>query len=150
MKVFEAIDGFLPEPMFAQWSMVTPEYERLMVDSGPHMAELYLMTCCRVAAEEHYPGIQLVDQVRWPRLNQIPIGRTKPWHVDPGIISCVYHVTPEWESGGELRIWVEVEEEPLAVKYVPNRLVIFDASLPHMVDHGEQVRYTLHVPFGIE
>lgn len=151
-QIFQFYDDFLSPWDFGIFSTDDfLKYEEIANEHGPSKRQTELMRRCRSAAEEIYPDLILVDQVDWPRLNQIPPGQTKKKHVDSGMISCVYHITVPWSGGGELRIFADEElPVPITVEYKPNRLVIFDASLPHMVDVGQQVRYTLHVPFAIQ
>ena len=130
---------------FAYWSGLIPSaHAQQMEREGPGDYEASLYQRCLERVENLVPELVLVRQVDWPVMNQLPAGMEKPLHTDPDIISCVFHCSPTWAAGDGGALVTEAGE---AILYQPNRLVVFDASVPHLVEAPGRVRHTALVPF---
>lgn len=141
------IDDFLSEEEFSYWSKLTPSQHQqriVAVGKGPH--EILLYDKCTQVCEALLPDRILIHKQDFPVMNQVPVGRERALHNDPGMISCVYHTCPEWSGGGELFI----PGYNISTRYVPNRLVVFDADIHHRVFPSSQHRYSAHVAFLVE
>jgi len=143
-------DNFLPLEEFTYWSTLIPSvHAQRMQRDGPADYEVAFSSRCLERVQTLLPGVQLVPQVDWPVMNQLPQGREKLLHTDPGIISCVYHCSPVWGAEDQGALVITEGGDEVSIEYQPNRLVVFDASLPHLVDPPKRVRHTVLVPFLI-
>lgn len=143
------IDDFLSGEEFFYWSKLTPSQhqQRIVVaGKGPH--EVLLYDKCTQVCEALLPDKVLIHKQDYPVMNQVPAGKERALHNDPGMISCVYHTCPIWGEfdGGELFI----PAYNISTRYVPNRLVVFDADVHHVVLQAPQHRYSAHVAFLVE
>ncbi len=141
-------DDFLHEEEFKYWSSMVPSYHhQKMVEEGPGTHESFLYQQFTTKCQELIPGVALVHKMSWPVMNQLPPGRERVLHVDPEMLSCVFHVSPEWgeDDGGSLEIIDGIVT--YIMPYKPNRLVVFDADAEHVIRAPKRPRFTAGVGY---
>ena len=93
-------------------------------------------------------------------LNFVVMNLTKPCdpnfiHTHPNQFGCVYYVNPTWEKNwaGETLFFDNKKDNVIETSlYEPNKLVIFDGSIPHTIRAqniiGPSYRFTLTLIFN--
>jgi len=76
-------------------------------------------------------------------------------HVHPNQMAAVYYANPTWYSewGGETLFYEDNKKDiRLASPYIPNRLILFDGSIPHTIKAqnllGPSYRFTVSLFFN--